>query len=86
MAGVADRSGNDPAREIPRSEPASGNRRSFLGALFGVGSALVVQRISPVRYLQSRTAFYELNFAKIRSYLRPGHQVKTRRVLPGREI
>ncbi len=41
MAGVEDHSGNDPAQEIPRSDPASGNRRSFLGALLGVGSVFV---------------------------------------------
>ncbi len=41
MAGVADHSSKNPAREISRPDPASGNRRSFLGALLGLGSVLV---------------------------------------------
>ena len=40
MAGVGDHSSNDPAQENLRSA-VSGDRRSFLGALLGVGSAIV---------------------------------------------
>ena len=41
MAGVADHSGNDPAREISPPDRAVGNRRSFLGALLAVGALFV---------------------------------------------
>lgn len=44
--GAAGGFGNDPTREIPRSDLASGNRRSFLGTLLSLGTLFVSTLLS----------------------------------------